>query len=66
MKKCIHKCKWKKTGCERYTFPGQYELKCESCGKTKWKEYKEGIPKVTLKPGTPEWEEFRKKYFNGN
>lgn len=45
---CIHKCEWKKTGCERYTFPGQYELECTACGKKKWREYKQSIPQITL------------------
>jgi hypothetical protein len=50
-KKCIHKCQWKKTGSERYSFPsfsGQYEQKCVACGKTRWKEYKETIKKRVM------------------
>lgn len=62
--KCLHKCKWKKTGAERYSFPGQYEEECQSCHEKRWKEYKNGIPIV--KSGSKEWEEFRKRHINGN
>jgi hypothetical protein len=65
MKKCVHKCRWKKTGAARYTDPLQEEMVCVSCGKKRWKEGK-GIERKELKEGTPEWEAFRKKFLNGN
>lgn len=39
-----HNHRWEKTGEEQYSFPGQYEEKCATCNKTRWKEYKEEIP----------------------
>ena len=62
--KCIHKCRWKKTGAERYSFPGQYEEECESCHKKRWKEYDEKIPVKHMEP--KEWEEYRKKFITGH
>ncbi len=61
--KRIHRCKWKKTGVERYSFPGQYEEECELCHKKRWKEYNEKIPMIYMK--SKEWEEYRKKFITG-